>query len=91
MGVVVWARRGPEGSAGTGVAVVPGCAAPGSIGGRSLQLAVNVGVAVWEIVPVLRENGKRFSQALWRIGVPLGLLRVVWTSVGGTDARSACE
>ena len=37
-------RRGTEGSAGTVVAVVPDCAAPGSIGGRGLQLAVNVGV-----------------------------------------------
>ena len=65
------ARLGPEGSAGTVVAVVPDCAAPGSIGGRSLQLAVNVGVAVWVIVPVLRENGERYLRASRRCGVPL--------------------
>ena len=46
------------------VTVVPGCAALESIGGRSLQLAVNVGVAVWEIVPVMLEKGKRFLRAL---------------------------
>ena len=74
------------------VAVVIGYAAPGSIGGRSPRLAVNLAVAVWVIVHVLREKGKRFLRGPRRCGVPLGLMvgpRVVLTS--GVGARGACE
>ena len=74
------------------VAVVPHCAAIGSSGGQNPRLAVNVGFGVWVIVPVLREMGKRYTRALRKCRVLLGLWvgpLVVLTS--GVDARGACE
>ena len=51
-------------------AVVAGCAAPGSSGGRHPRLAVNVEVAVWVIVLEPRDRGKRFPRALLTLAVP---------------------
>ena len=56
---------------GAVTAVVPGCAAPGSSGGRHLRLAVNVEIAGWVIVLERRESGRRLLRAPLTLGVPL--------------------
>ena len=71
---------------GAVAAVVPGCAAPGSSGGRHLRLAVNVEIAVWVIVLEQRESGRHFRRAPLTLGVPLvsrGGPQVVLTSGEG--------
>ena len=67
--------------------VVPGCAAPGSSGGRQLRLAVNVEIAVWVIVLEQRERCGRFLRATLTLGVPSvsrGVPPVVLPSGGPT-------
>ena len=72
---------------GAVAAVVPGCAAPGSSGGRRLRLAGNLEIAVWVIVMEQRERGRRLLRAPLTLGVPLvsrGVPPVVLPSVGPT-------
>ena len=59
------------GSARTVVAAVPDVAALASFGDQCPRSAVNVGVGVWVIVPVLRGKGRYSSRAPRRCGVPL--------------------
>ena len=56
---------------GAVAAVVPGCVAPGSSGGRRLRLAVNVEIAVWVIVLWQQVSGRRFILEPLTLVVPL--------------------
>ena len=75
-----WVMRGLAAAPDVGGAVVPACAAPGSVGGLSLPLAVSTVAAVRVINPVPRGKGKCGLRVSRRFVVPLGL-RVVHRGV----------
>ena len=66
-------KRGLVGAPDTGAAVVPCCAAPGSVGDRSLPLAWSAGVPVWVTYPAPLWKGKCWLRAQHKFVVPIEL------------------